>query len=154
MWYHTKNLPPLNLFETDTKAPSTPRSAHQPSVWGMINSKQWVRAVFKWLSKEITWLGLLLSVIGLKDSRQFFNQWEAKPKPITRTRYFSRAMSELQIIAGNGDWFIALFVPVVIAGSNCFGFGFSKNATQCNYSFENRCLPVGIICDLSYKVLQ
>ena len=27
--------------------------------------------------------------------------------------------------ARNCDWFIALFVPVVIGRSNCFGFGFS-----------------------------
>ena len=65
-------------------------------------------------------------MIGLKDSRQFFNQWEAKPKPFAPcTRYFSRASSELQVIARNCDWFIALFVPVVIGRSNCFGFGFS-----------------------------
>ena len=31
------------------------------------------RAVFKWLSKVITWLRLLCLVIGLKDSRQFFS---------------------------------------------------------------------------------
>ena len=37
-----------------------------------------LRAVFKCLSKVITWLRLLRLVIGLKDSRQFFNQWEAK----------------------------------------------------------------------------
>ena len=41
-----------------------------------------IRAVFKWLSKVITWLRLLRLVIGLKDSRQFFNKWEAKSKPI------------------------------------------------------------------------
>ena len=81
------------------------------------------RAVFKWLSKVITWLRW---VIGLKDSCQFFNQWEEKPKPIAQcTRDFSRASSELQVIARNCDWFIALFVPVVIGRSNCFGFGFS-----------------------------
>ena len=28
------------------------------------------------------------------------------------------------MIARNYDWFIALFVPVVIGRSNCFGFGF------------------------------
>ena len=33
--------------------------------------------------------------------------------------------SELQVIARNCDWFIALFVPVVIGRSNCFGFGLS-----------------------------
>ena len=85
-----------------------------------------IRAVFKWLSKVITWLRLLRLVIGLKDSRQFFNQWEAKPKPITPcTRDFSRALSELQVIARIYDWFIALFAPVVTGRSNCFGFGFS-----------------------------
>ena len=84
------------------------------------------RAVFKWLSKVITWLWLLRLVIGLKDSRQFFSLWEAKPKPTAPcTRDFSRASSELQVIARNCDWFIALFVPVVIGRSNCFGFGFS-----------------------------
>jgi len=84
------------------------------------------RAVFKWLSKVITWLRLLRLVIGLKDSRQFFNQREAKPKQITPcTSEFSRASSELQVIARNCDWFMTLFVPVVIGRSNCFGFGFS-----------------------------
>ena len=72
------------------------------------------------------WLRLICLVIGLKDSRQFFNQWEVKPKSIApRTRDFSRASSELQVIAMNGDWFTALFVRVVIGRSNCFGFGFS-----------------------------
>ena len=57
---------------------------------------------------------------------KFFNQWEAKPKPIAPcTRDFSRALRELQVISRNCDWFIALFVPVVIGRSNCFGFGFS-----------------------------
>ena len=65
-------------------------------------------------------------MIGLKDSRQFFNQWEAKPKPIApRTRDSSRASSELQVIARNCDWFMALFVVVVIGQSDYFGFGFS-----------------------------
>ena len=37
-------------------------------------------------------------MIGIKDSRQFFNQWEAKPEPIApRTRDFSRASGELQV---------------------------------------------------------
>ena len=84
------------------------------------------RAVFKWLSKVIKWLLLLRSVIGLKDSRHFFSQWESKPKPMApRTRDFSRASSELQLLARNCDWFIALPAPVVIGRSNCFGFGFS-----------------------------
>ena len=85
-----------------------------------------LRAVFKWLSKVITWLRLLRLVIGLKVSRQFLNQWETKPKPIALcTRDFSRALSELQAIPRNCDWFITLFAPVVIGRSNWFGFGFS-----------------------------
>ena len=56
----------------------------------------------------------------------FFNQWEAKPKPIAPCAHdFSRASSELQVIAGNCDWFMALFVPVMIGRSYCFDFGFS-----------------------------
>ena len=47
---------------------------------------------------------------------------------------FSHALSKLRVIARNCDWFIALFAPVVIGGSNnnyyCFGFGFQQ-------SFEN-----------------
>ena len=65
-------------------------------------------------------------MIGLKDPRQFFNQGDAKPKPIAPcTRVFSRASSELQVIARDCDWFMELFVPVVIGRSNCYGFGFS-----------------------------
>ena len=40
-------------------------------------------------------------------------------------RDFSRSSSELQVIARNRDWFIALPTPIVIGRSNCFGFGFS-----------------------------
>ena len=83
-------------------------------------------AVFKWLSKVFTWLRLLWLVIGIKESRQFFNQWESKPKPIApRTRDFSRASSKLQVIPRNCDWFIALPAHIVIGWSNCFDFGFS-----------------------------
>ena len=84
-----------------------------------------LRAGFKWLSKVITYLRLLRLMVGLKDSRQFFRQWEAKAKPIAPcTRDFSRASSELQVIARNWDWFIALFFAVVIGRSNCNWFRF------------------------------
>ena len=91
-------------------------------------SKLQVRAVFKWLSKVITWLWLLRLMIGLKDSWQFFSQWEAKPKPkpiAPCPRDFSRSLSKCQIIARNCDWFIALFVPVVIGRRDNFSIGFS-----------------------------
>ena len=72
-------------------------------------------------------------MIGLKDSRQFFSQWEAKPKPIAPcTRDFSRALNKLQVIARNCDWFIALFAPVVVGRGNfALVLVFRK-------SFENR----------------
>ena len=38
------------------------------------------------------------------------------------TRDFSRASRELQVIVRICDWFMALFAPVVIGRSNCFGF--------------------------------
>ena len=50
----------------------------------------------------------------------------AKSKPFAPCMHdFSHALSELQVIARNCDWFIALSAPVVIGRSNCFGFGFS-----------------------------
>ena len=75
--------------------------------------------VFKWL---------LRLLIGLKISRQIFNHREGKQKPIAIcTSDFSRAfcMSKLQVVAENSDWFIALFVPLVIGRSDYFGIGFS-----------------------------
>ena len=69
-----------------------------------------LRAIFKWLLKLITWLRLLRLMIGLKDSGQFFSQWEAKPKPIAAcTRDFSRALSRLQVI----------LLGIVIGSSRC-----------------------------------
>ena len=50
---------------------------------------------------------------------------KTKTNPPPCARDFSRASSELQVIARNCDWFIVLFAAVVIGRSNCFGFGFS-----------------------------
>ena len=61
----------------------------------------------------------------LKILRQCFNQWEAKRKPIAPcTSDFLRALGKLEVIASNSDWFIALFVKVVISLRNNFGLGF------------------------------
>ena len=96
-----------------------------------------MKSVVKWLSKVITWLRLLRLVIGLKDSRQFFNQWEAKPKSIAPcTHDFSRASSELQVIARNCDWFIALFLFLLsLVGVIALVLVFRQ-------SFENRSKPM------------
>ena len=52
-----------------------------------------LRAFFIWLSKVITLLRLVRFVTGLKDSRQFFNRWESKPKTmyawITESPWYS-----------------------------------------------------------------
>ena len=113
------------------------------------------RADFKWLPKVITWLRLLRLVIGLKDSRQFFNQWEAKPKPIAPcTRDFSRASGELQVIARNCDWFMELFVPVVIGRSNCFGFGFPTVIWKPLYEAKAKQTNDGHICEAGWTQLH
>ena len=46
-------------------------------------------------------------------------------------RDFPSALSKLQVLVGNSDWLITLFVRVVIGRSNCFGLVFRQ-------SFENR----------------
>ena len=103
-----------------------------------------VRVVFKWVSKVITWLRSLRLVIGFKDSRQIFNQWKAKPLAPC-TRHFSCALSELQVIAMNCDWFVALFAHAVIGRSNCFGFGFSTVIWKPLYQITHLCFYVGCI---------
>ena len=65
-------------------------------------------------------------VIGLKFSRQYFSQLEARPKAICNLdARFSPPLSKLHVIARNSHRFIALFASVVIVRSNNFGFGFS-----------------------------
>ena len=106
-------------------------------------------AVFKWLSKVITWLRFLRLVIGLKDSRQFINQWEAKSKPIAPcTRDISRASGELQVIDRNCVWFMTLFAPVV---SNCFGFGFSTVIWKPLYSSQSLLLSLRLAGSSTHK---
>ena len=65
------------------------------------------KSVFHWFSKVITWLPIATPGDFLKIAPQFFDQWEAKPRPITSsTRHFPHALSKFRIIAGNCDWFI------------------------------------------------
>ena len=58
----------------------------------------------------------------LKRLAPVFQPMRSKTKT---NRTMSRALSELKVIARNCHWFIALFAPVMIGRSNCFGFGFS-----------------------------
>ena len=85
------------------------------------------RTLFKWLtSKVMTQLLLLRWVIGVEISRQFVNQWEAKPKPNAPCKLdFSRAFSNLLVTARNSDCFIALFASVVIGRSSYVDVGFT-----------------------------
>ena len=58
-----------------------------------------------------------------KNSRHCLILWKEEPKPmlLAWTCAFHRALSRLHVIASNSDWLIALFRPVVIGWSNCFG---------------------------------
>ena len=87
------------------------------------------RSVFKWLSKIITRLRLLRLVIDLKVSRQSFNKWEAKPKPIAIVRasfpglfWASYRYDLLGILIGLSR----LSGNVVIGRINNFGIGFTS----------------------------
>ena len=76
----------------------------------------------------------MVEIATLSDWLKDFNQCEAKPKPkpiAQYTRHFSRASSELQVIARNCDWFISMFAPVVISGVIALVLVFRQ-------SFENR----------------
>ena len=76
-------------------------------------TKRWIHeAVFKWLSKVMTRLPLLLLVIALKVSRQFFNH-PLKNKSKTNRAWCARFFPRLQV-AGNSDWFNASFTHNVI----------------------------------------
>jgi len=80
-------------------------------------TKKWnIATIFLHWSLMLQWRRFQMTVemplLSLKISRQFFNQWEAPS-----TRDFSRALSELQEIASNSDWFVALFALVVIGRS-------------------------------------
>ena len=74
------------------------------------------------------------TLIGwLKNPAPVFQPMKSKIKT-NRTLYarFSRALSELQVIARNSDWLLPLFAPVVIGRSNYFGIEFFLQ------SFEKR----------------
>ena len=78
--------------------------------------------------------------IGLKESCQFFNQWEAKPKAIAPcTRDFSRASGELQVIArfaiGSSRCLLLLWLVGVIALVLVFRQSF-ENRSKPNYLFR------------------
>ena len=65
-------------------------------------------------------------VIGLKISRQYFNQREEKPNPIAAYKHdIYHPLSKLQVIGRNSDWCISLFALVLIGRSDYFGIGFS-----------------------------
>ena len=88
--------------------------------------------------KYLTWFRLLCLVIGLKESCQFSNQWEAKPKPIAPcTRDFSRASGELQVL-----W--------IVIGLSCCSFllwlvGVIALVLGFRQSFKNRSITMKMI---------
>ena len=69
----------------------------------------------------------------LKRLAPVFQPMRSKTKTKTnRTIYtsFFRALSELQVISRNCDWFIALFARVLIGRGDCHGLGFSTVITK------------------------
>ena len=71
---------------------------------------------------------ITIATLGWEILCQFFNQREAKPKPIAPcTHDFSCSLGKLQVIARNSDWFIALFAPIVIGWSDNFGVVYSTD---------------------------
>ena len=79
---------------------------------------------------------LITVKLSLKEFRASFPTNE-KPKTIAPcTCDSSRALSELQVIARNSDWFIALFAPVVIGRRNYFGFDGHLKTALCRKRTE------------------
>ena len=71
------------------------------------------RAVFTRVSH--CFASLLNYAIGLKISRHFDIQLNAKPKPIvTRSHAFSRALRQLNVFTLSFDWFMGLSVSFAI----------------------------------------
>ena len=70
---------------------------------------------------------------------------------------FSSALSKLQIIARNSDWFITLFAAVVIGRSDYFGIGFStvicKPLYVCQSSMDCVSLPHTAIIDFQFMLV-
>ena len=71
------------------------------------------RAIFNWVSKVIRDcidFALLRSVIGLEISCHFFNQSDAKLKPIVPwSLAFSRALRRLLVFALSSHWLLGIF---------------------------------------------
>ena len=75
------------------------------------------------MTVEINYAITIATLIGwLKNPVPVFQPMRSKIKTNrTLCARFSRALSELQVIARNSDWFLPLFAPVVIGRNNYFG---------------------------------
>ena len=108
--------------------------------WHSVNIM--VRAIFNWVSKVIRdciGFTLLRSVIGLEISRHFFDQSDAKLKPIaTWSLAFSRALRRLLVFALSSHWLLGIF-PLFWLHGCCdnFGFGFTTLNRKALYSWLN-----------------
>ena len=95
-----------------------PPFAQRPFGWDWANRfKVADRAIFKWMFKIIARLRLLRLMTGLRISRQFFNQWQAKSNQLHHVRAIFPALSVSyrKLLGTCSDWFIALFVSVAIS---------------------------------------
>ena len=93
---------------------------HNPTILNNSSNKDASRAVFKWLSKVITWLRLL-AIATLSD-------WLKSLAPVfqpmrIKTTMYAWFFPRFERVRGN--CYELLSAPVVIGRSNCFGFVFS-----------------------------
>ena len=68
-------------------------------------------------------------MVGKKKQLHFLNQSILKPKLIPTCSQSFRAWRWLHVFACRSDWFIAMFVSVVIGQSNCFCFAITTLKT-------------------------
>ena len=88
----------------------------------------------------------------LENLAPLFQPMRSKTKPIAPcTNEFSRALSKLQVTAGNSDWFTALFASVVTGRGDSFEIGFS--ATNWKPLYQNLVLLPSSVLKMQPKQL-
>ena len=103
----------LGTFEKQATGLSFPGLSFAPPYSNIAKTAKIIRAVFKTTVES----NYMIAIATLSDWL-IFQPMRRKTKTNSCTRDFSRASSELHVIARNCDWFMELFVPVVIGQSD------------------------------------
>ena len=81
--------------------------------------------------KDCIGFALLRSVVALEISLHFFNQSDAKLKPIaTWSLAFSRACRHLLVFALSSHWFFGIFPFVLIGRCDNFGLVYAGHSIE------------------------